>query len=108
MNRRTSSSVKVLLKLACCPASKSSIRATTEEGVEVPPAISESSVQLDVVSVELVGLLVFHDPRHFGAERVAVSGAAQQMEAHLHPRCDAAGRHDTPGVDDTSPADEAG
>src|SRR6266498_3206924 len=99
MNRRTSSSVKVLAKLACCPGSKSSIRATTGEGVKGPPAISNSPiqrliscVQLNVVSVELVGLLVLHNPRHFGAECFAVSGAPQQMETHLHPGGDAAGR----------------
>src|SRR5512141_2788494 len=43
MNRRTSSSVKVLRKLACCPGSKSSIRATTGEAVKGPPAISGDS-----------------------------------------------------------------
>src|SRR6266545_2739835 len=51
MNRRTSSSVKVLLKLTCCPGSKSSIRATTGEGVKVPPAISKISGSTTLRSV---------------------------------------------------------
>ena len=59
----------------------------------------------DIVAIALVGARVFHHARHLADERLVVAGAAQEVEAHLHPRRDAARRHDAPGIDDARAAD---
>ena len=50
---------------------------------------------------------VLHHARDLRQEFLAVPGAPQQVEAHLHPRRDPARRDDPAGVDDARAADAA-
>src|SRR5215210_123655 len=62
---------------------------------------------LHVVPVGLVGLLVLHRARHVGDELLVVTRPPEQVEAHLHPRGYASGRHDPAGVHHAGAADLA-
>jgi hypothetical protein len=55
--------------------------------------------------LDLVGVLVFHNPDNLADQILGVASPAQQMKPQLHARRDPAGGDDPAGVDDAGAAD---
>src|SRR3954470_18827513 len=76
-------------------------------GCNSPSAPSAAAGIFEVALINLVGLRVLHDARHLGDEVLVVTGAAEKVEADLHPGGDAAAGDDAARVDHARTADSA-